>query len=833
MTYGPRAIGMLLGRDLRYALRTLVRSPAFTLTALATLALVIGANASVFSLADAILIRPLPYPQPQRLARVEVTDRTVRGENAIASHDGTTWEHLRDNATAIDVAVTAGESGLASEANLSVDNVASSVGQERVSSGFFRVLGVAPFLGREFTREEDRPGGPAVAVVSYALWERVFGGDRSVLGESLLLRGEPYEVVGVMPRGFRSLTQNVDVWTPVRPSRTGEGQGTNYGIIARVKAGYTWSEALERMPPLDADYFQRLMGSNWAESEPTGRFSLVPMQQALTADAQRPLITLIAAAGVVLVIACVNLAALLLVRAGSRAKEIATRMALGSGRGAVIRQLFMESLVLGAVGGGLGLLVGEFGLRGLKAIGASTYTEWSGVTLDWRALAVTGGLGLVTSVLFGLFPAVQASRIDVSVALSESGRGVAGRSRRWPRRLLVGAEISLGVVLLVVAGLLIRTFVNLRTLDPGFSSAGVVTASVSLQDARYDTAARMNELFDESLRRLQETQAVESAAVSLGLPYQRLLNLNFAFADEAAPTGPRIANLMYATPRLFETLRIPLRAGRLFMQTDDSSAPPVVVVNRDFVDIVANGDNPIGRRILLGGREREIVGIVGNVRITESGFFIPGMTAGPLTSAPLVYLPAAQTPDGFMAFHTWFSPMWTVRARDIGAAENALRDAINSADPLLPVAGPRLMSDVEADATAEQRLLMTLVGVLAAAALLLAAIGLYGLIAHAVGERRREFGIRMALGAPAARIVRSVALSGVALAALGTAAGLAMAWGALRVLDAGSILWGVEGHDPATFVAVSLFLLVVGSVASVIPTWRILKLEPAKVLRDQ
>src|SRR5882672_891595 len=705
----PAMTPSALVRDFRHAVHVLRRSPAFTTTALITLALVIGANTAVFSLADEILIKPLPYPQPDGLAYVDVDVQTARGERAVESHDGTTWETLRDGATAIDVAITAGAlfgENFGHDVNLSVDGAASSVGQERVSAGYFRVLGVAPFIGREFSADEDRAGGPAVAVVSYGLWQRLLQGDRNAVGKSVLLRGEPHEIVGVMPEGFRSLSRDVDVWTPVRPSRTGEGGGANYAFIARVGPGHTWSEALAVLPPLDAEYFRRLMGRNWAEAQPTGRFSLVPLQQALTAGAEKPLLTLVAAVGAVLLIACVNLAALLLSRARSRGKELATRMALGCGRSDVVRQVFVESLVLAVAGGVLGLLVGYVALAALGALGANTFAEWSGARLDVRALAVTAGLALATSLLFGLFPALQAGRLDLNAALAEGGaRGVAGGARGGARRWLVGAEIALGVVLLVVTGLLLRTFVNLRTLEPGFDASHVATASVSLQDARYDSAAKMNRLFDESVRRIEAAPGIESAGVSLELPYRRLLNDGFAFADEEAPTGPRTVNVMYATPGFFATLRIPLRLGRMLGDTDTSSAPAVVVVSQAFVDLAANGENPVGRRIRIADAEREIVGIVGDVKVSGSGLHVPGMLEGPLTSGPLVYLPAAQTPDGYMRLHVWFSPAWTVRARNPRAAEAALREAIRSVDPLLPVGRVRPLADVRDDATATQQLL--------------------------------------------------------------------------------------------------------------------------------
>ncbi|HEX7235554.1 MAG TPA: ABC transporter permease, partial [Gammaproteobacteria bacterium] len=538
------------GRDLHYAIRVLGRTPVFTTTAVVTLALAIGANTAVFSLVDAILIKPLPYPEPDRLGYVVAPVRTTVGEYVVQAQDGTTWELLRDGVPAIDAAVTTAGSGLGQQVNLAVGDTVASVRQARVSSGYFRVLGVAPFVGREFTSDEDRPGGPAVAILSYGLWQRLFNGDESAIGKTLLLRGEPHEIVGVMPAGLRGETGgDFDVWTPVRPSTTGEGAGTNYGVIARVKPGYTWAEALAAMPALDDEYFRRLIGRSWADRKPSGRFSLVPMQQALTESAQRPIVTLFGAVGAVLLVACVNLAALLLARGAGRTREIATRLALGSGRGAVVRQLFAESLLLGAAGGALGVLVAFFFLEALKILGATTFTEWAGVALDARTLAMTAFVALAASVLFGLFPAFAATAVNVNESLKEGGERGSGRSsRHWTRRSLVTAEIALGAALLIVTGLLIRTFVNLSGLAPGFDDTGVITASVSLQDARYDTAAKMNRLFEESLRRIEASAGVESAAVSLELPYRRLLNIRFSFADETSPTGPRVTNITYATP---------------------------------------------------------------------------------------------------------------------------------------------------------------------------------------------------------------------------------------------------------------------------------------------
>ena len=809
-----------LGRDLRYAVRVLRRAPAFTTTAIVTLALVIGACTAIFSLADAILLRPLPYPDPARLAVIERTSSGPNGVFAATYHDGATWETVRDRVAAVDAAVFATGGG---GANLVVGESAAFVHQHRVSASYFRVLGVTPLHGRAFSDDEDRAGGPAVTVLSHEMWQRYFSGDQSIVGRSILLRGEPYTVVGVMPTGFVG-TRAADLWTPLRAAPTGEGGGTNFQIVVRLRPGATWEQANVQLAAV-RDEALRLLRPDPAVTRTLG---VKPMQDELVADTRNSILILSWAVGCVLLIACVNLAALLLARGGGRTKEIATRMALGSGRAGVIEQLMVEAAVLALIGGGLGVLVGYVGLEGLKVLGNDRFEEWTRVTLDARVLTLTFGLSLLTSVLFGLIPAVQASRLDVNAALTESGsRGVAGGSRQWPRRMLVITEVALGVALLVTTGLLIRTFVNLRGLTPGFDPSGLVTASVSLQDVRYNTAGEINQLFDESLRRLRATPGIEGATVSLELPYERILNKGFRFAgDDKAP----VTNVTYVSPGFFETMRIPIRRGRVVRETDVAASQPVVVVTESFVRVFSKDREALGRRLTTGGVEREIVGIVGNVQQRPS-FFVPDLDQGPLMQMPIIFVPAAQTTDGeFRTAHIWFNPVWTVRARSEHDGSLALRRAISGADPHLPLSAVRSMKDVMASPTSEWRLLMTLVGVLAGAAILLAAIGIHGLIAHSIIQRRREFGIRLALGATAGQAVRRVALGGVALSIVGALIG-----GGLSVVSVGlvrSYLWGVEPHDPMTYAGVALFLLVVATIASVLPALRILRLDPAETLRN-
>ncbi len=816
----------LAGRDVRYAARLLRRTPAFSLTAIATLALAIGANAAVFSLANAILIRPLPYPEPERLAYVST--RVVSPSDTFAStgQDGQAWITIRDHASLLDAAVYGTSFGRG--VNLVVGQSARIVEQQRVSAGYFHVLGVKPFIGREFSPDEDRPSGPPAAVLTYELWRQTFNADPSIVGVQILLRGEPHTVVGVMPEDFQNLVP-VDVWTPVRATTTGEGGGTNFEIIARPKPGVSWSEADGQLSAISQEATRARIRSQDGTGA-TATLSLRPMQDALVEDARAPILMLSAAVGAVLLIACVNLAALLLARGGSRAKEIATRMALGSGRLAVIRQLMVEAMVLALLGGVLGLGVGWFGLEGLKALGGQTFEEWQRVSLDGRVVGMTMAMSIVTSAIVGLVPAWQASRLNVQSALTEGGsRAVAGGARHWPRRLLVLTEVSLGVVLLVVAGLLIRTFVNLRSLEPGFEAAQLTTTSASLLDKRYETPAAVKRLIRESLSDIARTPGVQSAAVSLGLPYHRLLNMGFRLMDVPATEQGLIANVSYVTPDFFATLGIPIRKGRSLSADDREAAEPVVVVNEAFARIYSKDRAPIERIVRIAGRERRIVGVVGDVQQRGAGFVLTGMTRGPLTHPPLVYLPVEQA-DGIFATHVWFQPYWTVRAASASIAEPAIREAVAKVDPLLPMAPLESLSSIMAESTAQQRLLMTLVGVLAAAAVLLSAIGIYGLISQSVVERTREFGIRLALGATAGQVVRTVALPGILLSILGALIGGGLSLLAVRLVQ--SFLWGVSAHDPGTYVAVAAGLLLVATVASTLPAMRLLRLDPARALRQ-
>ncbi|HTT62341.1 MAG TPA: ABC transporter permease [Bryobacteraceae bacterium] len=808
-----------IARDLRYAMRVLRKSPTFTAAAVATLALCIGANTAIFSVVDAVLLRPLPYPHPDRLFSVARHFLGKGSDSYQTNLWGSAWEALRDNAAYVDAAVFSdGSMGV----NFAAGNRVEYVKQQRVSAGFFRVLGIAPLIGREFTREEDRQGGPAVTVLSYALWTRIFHADPAVVGQAVTLRGEPHIIVGVLPAHFQSMVP-ADLWTPLRPSRSGEGGGSNYAIVARLRSGATWAQANGQIETIGAPLVREFL------QDPNTRLCLISFQRGLSLDVRQPLLILWAAVGLVLLIGCVNIAGLLLARAAGRTREMATRMALGSGRPALIRQMLAESLVLGLSGGVAGTVLGWLGAKALKFLAQDSLNVWQTLELDWRVLAATAGVSITAGILFGLYPALVASRLEIRAALGEAGRAVAGGRNPWPRRLLVASEVALGVVLLVGAGLLIRTFAHLRGLNPGFDAHNVITAQLSLQDARYATSQSVNRLFNQSLARIRELPGVESAAVTLSLPYERALNTGFKRLDGwHVDTESQISNLLYITPEFFRVLRIPLLRGRVFTAADSRTSTPVALVSEAFVKMYMRGDDPVGRHLGGDGDRREIVGVVGDIQ-QKSGWG----DGAPTAAMPDIYIPATQVDDKFVPLvHTWFSPSWIVRTT--GPAEGLLagmQRALESVNAQLPFAGFHSMEDVRYRALTQERFQAALLGALAALALLLAAVGIYGLIANSVAERTRELGIRLALGATVAQAIRSIALPGVALALAGVAVGSVLAGFASQLLR--HLIWGVRPGDPLTFVAVALALLGVAGAASFLPALRVTRLNPAETLRQE
>ena len=820
-----------LARDVRYAVRMLRKAPAFTIASVLTLALGIGANTAVVTVVDALLFTPLPYPQPDRLGMLEYHTRDAKvGDNRDTGANGRMWFAVRDHAATIDAAAVGGTAGV----NLVANGRVAYVQQQRVSAGYFRVVGLPPLLGREFQRDEDVQGGAPVCILSFGLWKTAFNGDPSVVGRSTTLRGQDFTVVGVLPDGFPvtqrtsfSGGEGVDIYTPLRASTDGEGGGVNYSVVARLRAGVTWPQAQGDVRQASSAAFVNVPEGSLAE------LGLVPMQAAMTAEVRQPLLMLWGAVGIVLLIACVNIAGLLLARGATRTREIATRLVLGSGRGAVVRQLLVESLVLALLGGALGVAVGWGVLSVIGTLGAQVFDLWQPLALNGRVLLATLGIALVTSLLFGLFPAWQASRFDLQGGLGEGGtRAVAGTSSRWPRRILVVVEVALGVVLLISGGLLIRTFVHLRDLDPGFDERNLVTVGVSLQDARYRDPIRVQQLFEETLRRIRSIPSVDAAGVALGMPYSRLLNNGMRRVDGAQVDGPResqITNMSYVTPGYFEALKVPVRQGRAITDADTAASPMIAVVNDAFVARYFKDDpTVVGRHIRSGQDVREIVGIVGNVQQAGAGWG----DFGPISPLPCLFVPVSQTSSGFLALvHTWFQPSWAVRTNlPLDAAVPRLREALAAVDPQLPIAQVHTIDSLRGEKLVSQRFMMLLVAGLGGLAMLLSAIGLHGLISSSVNERRRELGIRLALGASGPQVLRNVVLPGIALALMGVVLGSFGALAGTRLLQ--SFLWGVQPTDAVTFAAVVVSLLAVAVVATLTPALRVLRIDPATALRN-
>jgi predicted permease len=814
---------MVLWNDVRFAFRQLRKSPAFTLVVLATLSLCIGANTAVYSVLDAVLLRPAPYPEPDRLALVITASRQGGSENINDAQTGALFEAVRDRTRALECAAFAGTGG----ANFAAEGRLEYIQQQRVSAGFFHVLGMAPQFGREFTRQEDVPRGAPVVVLSYGFWQRVFHGDLGVLGRGINLKGEPYTVVGIMPRDFRT-TAPVDVWTPLRPTRWNEGSGSNYGVVARLRAGVTWTEAAEQLKALSRGLMEE---PGFPRETSSFEERIVPLQSGLTNDIRGELLLTWAAVLTVLLIGCVNIAGLLLARSGARSREIATRMALGGNRMVILRQLLVESLLLALAGGAAGIGLGAFAIEWLKRLGAEKNQLWHPIELDARVLAAMLGIAVLTSLVFGLVPALQTTRIDIRSVLIEAGRGVSGGRRRWSRNVLVASEVALSLVLLVSAGLLVKTLGYLNGLTPGFDTHNVVAAEASLQDARYQTSEAVNKLFTQTLEEIRRIPGVQSAAVALTLPYERPLNDGFRLleGDDRKGHGTEV---VYATPGYFETMRIPILGGRGLLASDTPHNAMVAVVSQSFAAKWFPGSQAVGRHFTSEDTPREIVGVVGDVQ-QHSGL---GGNLGPICIEPTVYVPVSQTSGGLLkVIHVWFSPKWVIRTVRAGGPMGNLTAQVQRAmaaiDSQLPIAGFKTVDDLQGVYTRDQRYLAALFSILAGIALLLAAIGLYGLISQSITQRTHELGIRLALGATPPQTMAAVMKPGILLALAGIGAGYALSLVAVRFLE--HLLWGVRPTDPLTFVTMAAILLLVAALASLAPALRILRMDPAQTLRSE
>jgi predicted permease len=806
----------------RGTLRRLAQSPGFAIAVILTLALSIGANTAVFSLVNALLLRPLPYPQPDRLAGIEMVSNQDAPDPS-TEIDGESWELIRDQVPQVVAAVSSLGAPVGNATNIRTPEGVRSVSSVRVSARFFDVLGQLPVIGRTFTAEEDRDGGPRAVVISHQLWRTAFQNDPHILGKSILLKGEPYAVVGVLGPHF-TVPGVAEVYTPIRPSRTGEGGGTNYSFMARLKPGASWQEAnaaLGRLHPKMLDWHEH-------DIRPGERRSLqfIPLEEHLSADEHDPALVLLLATGFIVLIACANLASLTLVRMRRRSYELATRLALGAGRWPLMQQLWAESAVLALAGGAIGLGTAVGLLRALVALLPPEIVPFGGVALDGRVLLFTLVISIGTSLIFGMLPALAVFRMDPASVLGQ--RTVAGARGSRARQMLIAAEMALTVVLLAGSGLLIRSLIHLQTLPPGFDAHGVLTAQASLDQADYHDPARFATLMRESVAAMQRIPGVTQAAVGLSLPYERGLNDGITVKDGKQAGQPAMTSVIYVTPGYFDALGMRLREGHAFSDSDAAASEPVAIVNESFARQILHDPNPVGRMLGTGKTTTRIVGVVNDVQTK------PGLDdTGPISTERTLYIPAAQMDAHMLALvHVWFQPNWIIRSTQLDAhTPAAMQHALASVDPNLPFASFRTMDDLLATALAQQRIEVALLSALAVLALLLAGLGIFALVSSVVTDRQREFGIRMALGSPISDAMLVAGRSGILPAAAGLGSGLALSLIVLRAMH--SALFGVSSYDPFTLIATLAVLLVLASLASLLPALRIARIQPAVVLRSE
>jgi macrolide transport system ATP-binding/permease protein len=808
-------------RDLKYALRQLRRNPGFTFTVLLTLSVAIGANTAVFSMVNALLLRPLPYSEPEKLASL-MRNYTLPGTfDADDGQNGEAWELVRDNVPAVQAAAYSFDS---TGVNLQTEAAANYVHQQRVSAGYFEVLGIHPIVGRTFSAEEDRPHGPKAVILSFEAWKSLFFSDRSVVGKSILLKGEPHLVIGVLPANTHT-TAPADLWTPLQPRTSGEGEGENYHVVMRLKNGSSWAQADAQLANLHPNSFLR-----FARKNPTGSawLSARPLQQDLASTARTPVTILMSAVALILLIACANLTGLMLVRVMRRSGELATRLALGATKASIFRQLMMEPALLAFGGGLLGLGLASATVDLFARFIPPDMLPIGGLAIDPGVVFFALLATLATTILIGILPALEVRRADIRPSLATAASRTGTRAGHGGiRQSLIAGEVMLTVVLLACAGLLVRTLVHLQTLPPGFDATHVLAAQVSLDDARYHNAEAFHRLLQQSVAAMKEIPGVESAAVGLNLPFERGLNDGFQLADGPGAKENHMTSAAYVTPEYFQALRIPLLSGRIFSESDTSTSQHVVVVNESFARKFMGTTNVVGRHISSAGTVSLIVGVVGDV--TKK----PGLVPAPLASEITYYMPAAQV-DGPSAamLHVWFQPSWIVRSqRPIADLSESMQKAIASVDPQLPVAGFHHLSDLQALALRQQRFQVLLLGTLAALALVLSLVGIYGLVSNMVAQRTREIGIRMALGSSVRQAMMEVGSSGVIAVSLGLAGGLALSAVSVRLIK--SQLYGVQTYDPLTFLAVLALLTIAATAATFLPTRRIANIDPASTLRAE
>jgi predicted permease len=815
-----------LWRDVRYAARMLRQHPGVTAAAILTLALAIGATTAMFTVVDALLVRALPFPDADRL--VQVGRRYASGgfgdSVSIAK-----FMHWRSEGPKVFVE-TAAYSDLGSGFNLVGSGDPERLIGSRVTAGFFEVMRVPPFLGRTFREVEDVPGGPRVVVLSHALWKKRFGADPAIVSRAITLNREPYTVIGVMPEGFR-FPDVADLWTLFQFDPTSQDRAHNFEVIARLKPDATLEQARASMD-VAAAAIRRSAPTLMEDNESIGVRSL---RERFYGNMRDPLLILFASAGFVLLIGCVNVAHLQLAQAADRQHELALRTALGASAWTVVRQLLVESLLVAAIGGAAGVAIAYVGVPAILALSPVQVRYADTIAVDWRVLGFALTISIAAGLAFGLLPAWQSARPNLDDVLRAGAHRTVGRTSRWARRTLVASEVALALILTIGAFLLAKSLVRLQLRDPGFAVENVLAMRLALPETRYGNSEALAQFQQRVEEQLSAVPGVRAAAIAHTLPMEVGSDLPFTIEGKYVPgteTGVGEAEFRPVGWHYFDTLQIPLRRGRLFDARDRRATLPVAIINETAARRIWPDQDPIGQRITVGQpfvpdladpTAREIIGVAADVR--EQGLY-----ADP---PPVLYVPMSQLNEAYAAIGTRLLPFSIVVRGDatVATLTRSAQQAIWSVDPQQPISDVRLMRDVVARSLGSESFNALLLGSLAALALLLAAVGLYGVIAHIVSQQTREIGVRMALGATKACVLRLFLREALLLATVGVGVGLLGAFGVTRVLR--TLLTNLSTSDPWAFALAPALMFAVALVAALRPALRAARVDPAEALRAE
>jgi putative ABC transport system permease protein len=802
-------------QDVKYGLRMLAKNPGFTVAAIVTLALGIGGNTAIFTVTNALLLRSLPYKDPSRLVMLNNEHRGGGDEGASLTLNR--YELIRDrNHSFSGIAVWAIDSF-----NLTGRGEPEQVPVARVSPNFFDLLGVAPQLGRSFSEQEGQVAGPPVVMISDALWRTHFGGDRGIVGQTVTLDSQSYTIIGVLPAGIQfPFVGTADVWSPrhfeltfMTPQHIRGGVGY-LTAVARLAPGVSIKSASSEMDVLSAQYTQEFPKA--PDAGPDVSVLVGNLQQLTVANVHSLFLILSIAVGLVLMIACANVASLLLSRALARSREIAIRSALGARRSAIIRQLLIESMLLALISGGLGLGLGIWGTRALGGFGQANLPGGFEFSVDWHVLTFTLLVSLLTGLIFGSFPALKLARTNINSELRDEGRGTTGGHRRMQaKNLLVIFQIAVCMLLLIGASLMIQTFAHLQHVDLGFDPANVLSMNISLPTVKYAKAEQQTAFFDELLRKVDAVPGVRSASISAALPLTpRRITPILPEGQPEVPIAQRPFIIIEAIgAQWFQTMRVPMKLGRAFTDADNGQAPRVVIVNEALARRFWPNENAIGKHIIVGRQTAaEVVGIAGDIK--NSGLAVDAQ--------PQLYLPFPQL--------AWGNMNLLVRtAIDPHQMISTLRQQVYSIDPDQPITQVQTMNELLATFRAQPRFTVFLLSSLSSMALVLAVVGIYGVIAYTVAQRRHELGIRMALGAERNDVLRIIVMRGLFLSVLGVVIGLIAAVASTQVLA--SLLYHVKVRDLPTFTLASFLFLLVGVAASYVPARRAMSVDPKEALR--